>query len=222
MNVMRYLSGGRPRRRVPVLAGIVAAASVCVLALVSAPAIAGPVPGQPETVQAATEPVAVHHTPGGEVNLKLPSLEQGEFFGLNGHQLLDVRPGRVRARPALRPAHLHPRPEAARAPVDGGNQRTDLPDLQDLPGEAGQVPPDSRAVHRVDHRRLLRHDRAGSLQDRHHPDLQPDWNRRQLRRGVVRHPHQHAGELADGLREPEGQAVPGPRDSAARGDERRA
>jgi K(+)-stimulated pyrophosphate-energized sodium pump len=28
------------------------------------------------------------HTPGGEVNIKLPSLEQGSFFGLNGHQFL--------------------------------------------------------------------------------------------------------------------------------------
>ena len=28
------------------------------------------------------------HTPGGEVNLRLPSLEQGSFLGLNGHQLL--------------------------------------------------------------------------------------------------------------------------------------
>jgi K(+)-stimulated pyrophosphate-energized sodium pump len=28
------------------------------------------------------------HTPGGEVNLVLPSLEQGTFFGLNGHQFL--------------------------------------------------------------------------------------------------------------------------------------
>src|SRR6185436_8627570 len=28
------------------------------------------------------------HTPGGEINIQLPSLEQGRFFGLNGHQLL--------------------------------------------------------------------------------------------------------------------------------------
>jgi K(+)-stimulated pyrophosphate-energized sodium pump len=28
------------------------------------------------------------HTPGGEVNIHLPSLEQGSFFGLNGHQFL--------------------------------------------------------------------------------------------------------------------------------------
>jgi K(+)-stimulated pyrophosphate-energized sodium pump len=28
------------------------------------------------------------HTPGGEVNIRLPSLAQGEFFGLDGHQLL--------------------------------------------------------------------------------------------------------------------------------------
>ncbi|MGE3843783.1 MAG: sodium-translocating pyrophosphatase [Vicinamibacterales bacterium] len=32
--------------------------------------------------------VAEEHTPGGEVNLKLPSLEQGDFLGLNGHQIL--------------------------------------------------------------------------------------------------------------------------------------
>ena len=37
----------------------------------------------PAAAQAARE-----HTPGGEVNIKLPSLEQGEFFGLNGHQFL--------------------------------------------------------------------------------------------------------------------------------------
>src|SRR5262249_7037570 len=28
------------------------------------------------------------HTPGGEVNIHLPSLAQGDFFGLNGHQFL--------------------------------------------------------------------------------------------------------------------------------------
>jgi K(+)-stimulated pyrophosphate-energized sodium pump len=33
-------------------------------------------------------PPARAHTPGGEVNLVLPSLEQGSFFGLNGHQFL--------------------------------------------------------------------------------------------------------------------------------------
>src|SRR5436190_3660369 len=28
------------------------------------------------------------HTPGGEINIKLPSLEQGSFFGMNGHNFL--------------------------------------------------------------------------------------------------------------------------------------
>src|SRR5947207_218797 len=37
----------------------------------------------PAAVQAAPE-----HRPGGEVNLQLPSLAQGSFFGLNGHQFL--------------------------------------------------------------------------------------------------------------------------------------
>jgi len=40
----------------------------------------------PGPVQA--QAAAPAHTPGGEVNIKLPSLEQGEFFGLNGHQFL--------------------------------------------------------------------------------------------------------------------------------------
>jgi K(+)-stimulated pyrophosphate-energized sodium pump len=31
---------------------------------------------------------ATGHTPGGEVNIKLPDLRQGEFFGMNGHQFL--------------------------------------------------------------------------------------------------------------------------------------
>jgi K(+)-stimulated pyrophosphate-energized sodium pump len=38
---------------------------------------------------AAAQPAAAPaHTPGGEVNLKLPSLEQGSFFGLSGHDFL--------------------------------------------------------------------------------------------------------------------------------------
>jgi K(+)-stimulated pyrophosphate-energized sodium pump len=41
---------------------------------------------------AAQVPMAAHAAPqhelGGEVNLRLPSLEQGDFLGLNGHQLL--------------------------------------------------------------------------------------------------------------------------------------
>jgi K(+)-stimulated pyrophosphate-energized sodium pump len=37
---------------------------------------------------AGAQGAAPAHTPGGEVNLRLPSLEQGSFFGLNGHQFL--------------------------------------------------------------------------------------------------------------------------------------
>src|SRR5687767_3746582 len=36
----------------------------------------------------ADTPQHTGHTPGGEVNIKLPSLEQGSFFGMNGHQFL--------------------------------------------------------------------------------------------------------------------------------------
>ena len=50
----------------------------------------------------------------------------------------------------------------------------------------------------------------------HHPDLQPDRHRRQLRRGVVRYPRQHVRQLARRVRQPQGQAVSDLRDSAAR------
>jgi K(+)-stimulated pyrophosphate-energized sodium pump len=48
--------------------------------------------GQPEPDTTAATPgatVAEHpHTPGGEVNIQLPSLAQGDFIGLNGQQIL--------------------------------------------------------------------------------------------------------------------------------------
>ena len=50
---------------------------------------------------------------------------------------------------------------------------------------------------------------------RHHPALQPGRHRRQLRRGLVRHPRQHLRELARGVRRPSGHAVSDLRDSAA-------
>ena len=39
-------------------------------------------------IASAAAPSARPHTPGGEVNLVLPSLEQGSFFGMTGHQFL--------------------------------------------------------------------------------------------------------------------------------------
>ena len=44
---------------------------------------------------------------------------------------------------------------------------------------------------------------------RHHPGLQRRRHSRQLQRGVVRHPREHVCELADGVRQPRGQAVSG-------------
>src|SRR5688572_15825945 len=38
---------------------------------------------QPETVPAPAE-----HMPGGEVNIHLPDLNQGDFLGMTGHQIL--------------------------------------------------------------------------------------------------------------------------------------
>ena len=56
-----------------------------------------------------------------------------------------------------------------------------------------------------------------AVQGRHHPALQPDRHRRQLRRRLVRHPRQHVRQLAHGVRQPARQAVPDLRDPAQAG-----
>jgi K(+)-stimulated pyrophosphate-energized sodium pump len=72
---------------------------VGLLALAAAPLVAGAsiaaqqrdttlVFVQDPATAPAQAPAAREHVPGGEVNLVLPSLEQGEFLGFNGHQLL--------------------------------------------------------------------------------------------------------------------------------------
>jgi K(+)-stimulated pyrophosphate-energized sodium pump len=47
---------------------------------------------EPAAVVAVQEPVATQaepeHRPGGEVNIHLPDLHQGDFFGMTGHQIL--------------------------------------------------------------------------------------------------------------------------------------
>ena len=92
-------------------------------------------------------------TRGGEANLVLPDLGAGRLPGDQRPHAADGRPGRLRARPALRPGHLHAAEEPAGAPVDARDLRADLRDLQDLSDHAGQVHPDPRALHRRDHRR---------------------------------------------------------------------
>ena len=54
-----------------------------------------------------------------------------------------------------------------------------------------------------------------AAQGRDHPAVQPDRHRRQLRRGVVRHPRQHVRQLARRVRRPARQAVSDLRDPAA-------
>jgi K(+)-stimulated pyrophosphate-energized sodium pump len=68
--MMARASNSRRARRLPVLLALAA----CLL--LSALPAAAQTAGVPD------------HRPGGEVNLRLPSLEQGSFFGLNGHQFL--------------------------------------------------------------------------------------------------------------------------------------
>ena len=134
----------------------------------------------------------------------------------------DGRPGRVRGRARVRPGDLHAAQEPAGAQVDAGHLRADLRDLQDVSHHAGQVHPPPRALHRRDHGDLLRRAPAhGRAEGHHHSALQPHRHRRQLRRGVVRHPRQHVRQLARRVRGPERHAVSDLRHSAQRRDEHR-
>ena len=120
----------------------------------------------------------------------------------------DDRPAGLRPRARVRPGHLRPDPRPARPRLDARDLGADLRDVQDLPGHPGEVPPAPRGVHRHHHRPLLR--RPAGLrraEGDHHPRLQPDRHRRQLRRRLVRDADQHLRQLADGLRQPGGQAV---------------
>ena len=71
-NMFKRLSGHVMCRRV---AGV--AALALTLVMMAVPAVMA---AQPEEAGA--------HRPGGEVNIQLPDLNQGNFLGLNGHQIL--------------------------------------------------------------------------------------------------------------------------------------
>ena len=175
------------------------------------------VAGAPHAAAAASAAGAGRRTPGGEANLVLPDLGQVDFQGINGRTLLMAGLVVCLLGLAVRAGDLHAAEEPAGAPLDARDLRADLRDLQDLPDHPGQVHPDPRAVHRRDHGLLLR--RAAALrraEGRGHPALQPDRHRRQLRRGLVRHPRQHLRQLARGVRRPARQAVSDLRHSAQR------
>jgi K(+)-stimulated pyrophosphate-energized sodium pump len=66
-------------------------AAVCLLLGLALGALPPALAAQPDVSHApaqAGQPAGAPHTPGGEVNIQLPSLEQGDFLGLNGHQIL--------------------------------------------------------------------------------------------------------------------------------------
>jgi K(+)-stimulated pyrophosphate-energized sodium pump len=57
---------------------------VCVIATSAVPLLAA----QPESLPAGAPAAGQEHTPGGEVNIHLPDLNQGNFLGFTGHQIL--------------------------------------------------------------------------------------------------------------------------------------
>ncbi|MBP7146966.1 MAG: sodium-translocating pyrophosphatase [Acidobacteria bacterium] len=75
--------GGKGRAARAAHAALGAALLLALLAGIQAPGLAQEVSAQPHAAVAGRE-----HRPGGEVNIQLPSLDQGEFLGLTGHQIL--------------------------------------------------------------------------------------------------------------------------------------
>ena len=114
-------------------------------------------------------------------------------------------------RAAVRAGAVHAAQEPAGAPRHARNVGTDLRDLQDLPGDAGQVPGDPVGVHRGGDRALLRRAAEGGILRRHgadHSRLQRGGHPGQLRRGLVRHPGELLRQFARRIRRTEGQTLP--------------
>ena len=121
----------------------------------------------------------------------------------------DGRPCDLRAWSVVRVAHFHAAQKSASASQHARDFRVDLRDLQDLSDHAGQVPAHPLGVYRGYYCLVLRlagarsretslHHTAG------HPAFQLDWNRRELWRGLVRHPREYVRQLADRIRQPGG------------------
>jgi K(+)-stimulated pyrophosphate-energized sodium pump len=71
--------------RILVLAAVVASLTGTAVAQTAAPGAMPAVVGREAAAVVVQQP---EHRPGGEVNLQLPSLDQGDFWGMTGHQIL--------------------------------------------------------------------------------------------------------------------------------------
>src|SRR4030095_2251898 len=92
-----YPSSGFPFKRVKTMKRLVHRTLFLVLALAFGGAAASLFASRADAkqgaaavaaVQETAAPAQVEHRPGGEVNIHLPDLNQGDFLGLTGHQIL--------------------------------------------------------------------------------------------------------------------------------------
>ncbi len=145
------------------------------------------------------------HRPGGEVNLLLPDLNQGDFLGHTGHQIL--LSGLVVCVLGLL-FGLWSYRAVQKLPVH--RSMAEVSELIYVTCKAYLVQQGKFLLLLLAFiggrdRRLLHAHGARTIQDRDRAALQPDRHGGQLRRGVVRHPHQHLRQLAHGVLQPRGQ-----------------
>ena len=116
----------------------------------------------------------------------------------------------------LRPLPVRPDASDARSRGHARDFRVDLRNVQDLPRHAGKVSRHPVGADRRDHRRVFRvHPAHGALQSRDYPRLQYTRHTRFVRRGLVRHPHEHLRKFAHGVRISRGERLPLLRHSAS-------
>ena len=156
------------------------------------------------------------HRPGGEVNLRLPDLNQGDFLGFTGHQIL-LSGLLVCVLGLLFGLWSYTRVK-------------NLPVHRSM-AEISEIIYETCKAYMIQQGKLLLVllGFIGTVivvyflltglelpQDRGHPALQPHRHGGQLRGGLVRHPDQHPGQLPHRLRQPAGQGLAGVRHPAAR------
>ena len=161
------------------------------------------------------------HRPGGEVNIQLPDLNQGDFLGMTGHQIL--LSGLVVCVLGLL-FGLWTYTAVKNLPVHKSMADVSALIYETCKAYLIQQGKFLLILELFIGAVMIAYFWLTGLEPaphRHRHHLQPDRHRRQLRRGVVRHPHQHAGQLAHRVCQPAGQGVPGLRHPAARRHERR-
>ncbi len=135
----------------------------------------------------------------GEADIQLPSLDQVSFFhgAVTSRAILFFGLLRVRRRRGVWDLGIRPHPRVAGPPLNARGLAHHLGNVQNLSVAAGEISRRAVGAHRGMHDLLFHRAATQTVQPgAGYPGLFHFRHPRQLRRGVVRHPHQHHCQLA--------------------------